>query len=69
MQPHPDRLLGFDASVRALARELYEGVAGAAIISPHGHVSAELLARDAPFGDPAWRFVTPDRYVPRPLHR
>ncbi len=68
MRPHPDRLLGIDASVRALARELYEGVAGAPIISPHGHVSPELLATNAQFADPAALFVTPDHYVTRLLH-
>lgn len=68
MHPHPDRLLGIDASVRRLARELYEGVAAAPIISPHGHVSPELLASGAPFADPAALFVTPDHYVTRLLH-
>ena len=57
-----------DASVRALARELYEGVADAPIISPHGHVSAQLLAENRPFADPAELFVTPDHYVTRLLH-
>jgi glucuronate isomerase len=68
VRPHPDRLLGIDASVRELARELYDGVAGAPIISPHGHVSPELLAGNAPFPDPATLFVTPDHYVTRLLH-
>jgi glucuronate isomerase len=68
VRPHPDRLLGIDASVLALARELYESVAEAPIISPHGHVSPELLASDAPFPDPAALFVTPDHYVTRLLH-
>ncbi len=68
MRPHPDRLLGVDASVRALARELYAGVADAPIISPHGHVSAQLLAENRPFTDPAELFVTPDHYVTRLLH-
>jgi glucuronate isomerase len=68
VRPHPDRLLGIDASVRALARELYESVADAPIISPHGHVSPELLASNAPFPDPAALFVTPDHYVTRLLH-
>ena len=66
--PDPDRLLGIDASVRTLARELYASVARAPIISPHGHVSAELLALDAAFDDPAALFVTPDHYVTRLLH-
>lgn len=68
MRPHPDRLLGIDASVRTLARELYDSVADAPIISPHGHVSPELLASNAPFADPAALFVTPDHYVTRLLH-
>jgi glucuronate isomerase len=68
VRPHPDRLLGIDASVRALARELYAGVADAPIISPHGHVSAQLLAENRPFADPAELFVTPDHYVTRLLH-
>ena len=68
MRPHPDRLLGIDASVRAQARELYESVAGAPIISPHGHISPQVLASNAPFPDPAALFVTPDHYVTRLLH-
>lgn len=66
--PHPDRLLGIDPAVRSLARELYTTVAAAPIISPHGHVSAQLLAENRPFGDPAELFVTPDHYVTRLLH-
>lgn len=68
MPPHPDRLLGIDPATRALARELYRAVADAPIISPHGHVSAEMLAGNRPFGDPAELFVTPDHYVTRLLH-
>jgi glucuronate isomerase len=68
VRPHPDRLLGIDGSVRALARELYASVADAPIISPHGHVSPELLASNEPFPDPAALFVTPDHYVTRLLH-
>ena len=60
--------MGIDASVRALARELYESVADAPIISPHGHISPELLASNTPFPDPAALFVTPDHYVTRLLH-
>ncbi len=54
--------------MRSLASELYEPVAGAPIISPHGHVEAELLAGNRPFADPAELFVTPDHYVTRLLH-
>lgn len=67
-EPHPDRLLGTDEAVRRIARSLYDEVAGAPIISPHGHVSAEMLVANAPFGDPAALFVTPDHYVTRLLH-
>ncbi len=66
--PHPDRLLGVDPAVRALARELHTSIAAAPIISPHGHVSAALLDEDPPFADPAALFVTPDHYVTRMLH-
>ena len=68
MSPHPDRLLGIDASVRGLARELYASVADAPIISPHGHVSSALLASNEPFPDPAALLVTPDHYITRLLH-
>ncbi len=66
--PHPDRLLGIDPAVRELARALYTQVAPAPILSPHGHVSAQMLAQNVPFGDPAALFVTPDHYITRLLH-
>ncbi len=65
---HPDRLLGVEPAVRDLARDLYRRVADAPIISPHGHVSARMLADDEPFSDPAALLVTPDHYVTRLLH-
>ncbi len=68
MPPHPDRLLGIDPAVRALARELYGSVTHAPIISPHGHVSAEMLSINSPFSDPAALLITPDHYVTRLLH-
>ena len=63
-----DRLLGIDPGVRRLARELYKTVCTAPIISPHGHISARMLAENQPFRDPAALFVTPDHYVTRLLH-
>jgi len=66
--PHPDRLLGLDPAARSVARELYDAVAEAPIISPHGHISAEMLATNRSFADPAELFVTPDHYVTRLLH-
>jgi glucuronate isomerase len=66
--PRGDRLLPADPMTRDVARSLYEQVAGAPIISPHGHVPARLLAEDQPFSDPATLFVSSDHYVTRQLH-
>jgi glucuronate isomerase len=68
LRPHPDRVLGADPATLPLARELYRSTATAPIISPHGHVSAAMLAANRPFSDPAELFVTPDHYVTRLLH-
>ena len=64
----PDRLLPAEPAVRSIARDLYQRVAAHPIVSPHGHVPAELLATDRPFGDAAELFVTGDHYVTRLLH-
>ncbi len=68
LAPHPDRLLPADPGARVIARTVYEAVADAPIISPHGHVDAALIADDEPFPDPAALLVTPDHYVLRLLH-
>lgn len=68
LAPHPDRLLPADPGARAVARTVYEAVADAPIISPHGHVDAALIADDRPFADPASLLITPDHYVLRLLH-
>jgi glucuronate isomerase len=68
LAPHPDRLLPADPSIRPLARELYDRLRAAPIISPHGHVDLQLLLTDQPFTDPASLFITPDHYVTRLLH-
>ncbi|HET6165505.1 MAG TPA: glucuronate isomerase [Marmoricola sp.] len=65
---HPDRLLPSETALRDVARRLYEAVRDLPIISPHGHVPAQLLLDDEPFRDPASLFVTPDHYVTRLLH-
>lgn len=54
--------------MRAIARTLYEAVRDLPIISPHGHVPAQLLLDDEHFADPASLLVTPDHYVTRLLH-
>ncbi|MBO0979723.1 glucuronate isomerase [Microbacterium sp. SD291] len=65
---HPDRLFPSDPHTRDIARELYLTVADAPICSPHGHVSASMLADDAPFASPTELLVTGDHYVTRVLH-
>jgi glucuronate isomerase len=68
LQNDPDRLLPIDGATRAIARSLYESVADAPIVSPHGHVDPRLLLDDRPFPDPAELFVRYDHYVTRLLH-
>jgi glucuronate isomerase len=64
-----DRYFSSEPARNALARELYDGVAGLPIVSPHGHVDPRLLAdEDASFGTPADLFIIPDHYVFRMLY-
>ena len=65
---HPDRLLPPEPHLRPIARRLYDAVRHLPIISPHGHVDADVLAQDLPFHDPATLLVSPDHYVTRLLH-
>lgn len=65
---HPDRLLPADPATRGVARELYDAVRDAPIISPHGHVPARWLAEDVAFPDPTALLITPDHYLTRLLH-
>lgn len=65
---HPDRLLPGEPSARSVARRLLESVRDLPIISPHGHVDAQLFVDDDPFPDPTTLLVTPDHYVTRLLH-
>ncbi len=62
------RLFPADPRVRELAADLYDEVAAAPIISPHGHVDPRLLADDIPFSDPSDLLITHDHYVTRLLH-
>lgn len=64
---HPDRALPSEPDVRALAREIYGQTAGLPLVCMHGHVEAEVLDLDLPFGNPAELFVVPDHYVVRML--
>ena len=54
--------------MRSIARDLYDRVASAPILSPHGHVAADSIAADRAFGDPAELFISSDHYVTRLLH-
>jgi glucuronate isomerase len=64
-----DRFFDPDPTQRRIARELYAGVAGSPIVSPHGHVNPRLLAdENASFGTPADLFIIPDHYVFRMLY-
>jgi glucuronate isomerase len=65
---HSQRLLPPDPGVRRIAYDLYSSVRDLPVISPHGHVPAEWLAGDMPFGDPTSLLITPDHYVNRLLH-
>ncbi|WP_077489668.1 glucuronate isomerase [Sinomonas mesophila] len=65
---NPDRLLPADPGTRAIARELLADVEGLPILSPHGHVPAEMIAEDTPFPDPTALLVSPDHYVTRLVH-
>lgn len=44
MAAHPDRLLPFDAGTQAIARGLLVEVQHLPLISPHGHIPAEMIA-------------------------
>lgn len=68
MALHPDRLLPIEPDARAIARRLYDGVAGLPIVSPHGHTDPTWYAEDSAFPDPAALFITPDHYATRMLY-
>lgn len=65
---HPERLLPSDPGVRRVARELLQRVQDLPIISPHGHVDANVIEQNTPFPDPAALLVSPDHYVTRLIH-
>jgi glucuronate isomerase len=65
---HPDRLLPADPAVRAVARDLYQSVAGLPIISPHGHTDPAWFSTNAPFGNATDLLLVPDHYVFRMLY-
>jgi glucuronate isomerase len=64
---HPDRLFPSGSKERTIARELYEGISGMPIVSPHGHTDPKWFAKNEPFSNAAELFLTPDHYVLRML--
>lgn len=64
----PDRLFPADPATRAIARALYDTVAGLPIISPHGHTDPAWFAGNAPFGNATDLLLVPDHYVFRMLY-
>jgi len=65
---HPDRLFPVQEKARDLARQLYQTIASAPIISPHGHTDPEWFSENRSFGDPVSLLITPDHYVLRMLY-
>jgi glucuronate isomerase len=65
---HADRFFDSDASVRSLARTIFERTSRLPIVSPHGHVDPRLLADDSPFPEPTALLILPDHYVLRMLY-
>ena len=50
-----------------LAKELYEEMEKFPIISPHGHVDANLLAENRNWEDAVELLIRPDHYITRML--
>lgn len=67
MMLHPDRLFPADRATRDIARALYDAVAKAPIVSPHGHTDPRWWGENPAFANPAELFVIPDHYVLRML--
>lgn len=65
---HEDRLFPADATVRAVARALYESVRDLPIISPHGHTDPAWFAYNEPFANAAGLLLSPDHYLYRMLY-
>ena len=63
-----DRLFPADASVRAVARDLYEGVRDLPIISPHGHTDPAWFADNQNFSNATELLLAPDHYLYRMLY-
>ncbi|MFL6276531.1 MAG: glucuronate isomerase [Blastocatellia bacterium] len=64
-----DRYFDPDPQQREIARRLYDEVAGASLVCPHGHVDPRMFADpDYSFGTPADLLLIPDHYIFRMLY-
>lgn len=64
---HDDRALPADPATRAAAREIYQQTRALPIVSMHGHVEAQAVDENTPFGNPSELLVVPDHYLVRML--
>ena len=64
---HPDRLFPADAGTRAIARELYAGVAGLPNVSPHRHTDPAGLATNTNWTNATENQLAPAHYIYRIL--
>src|SRR5438128_1779357 len=64
-----DRYFDPDPQQKAIARHLYQAVADAPLVCPHGHVDARMFAdSEYSFGTPADLLLIPDHYIFRMLY-
>jgi glucuronate isomerase len=64
-----DRYFDPDPRQKEIARSLYEQVADAPLVCPHGHVDPAMFADpDYDFGSPAQLLLIPDHYIYRMLY-
>lgn len=64
-----DRYFSSDPTVRSLARKIYESIQTLPILSPHGHVDADLFTDPQKrFPNPTELFIIPDHYIFRMLY-
>src|SRR5205085_4203809 len=64
-----DRYFDPDPRQQEIARHLYQEVAGAPLVCPHGHVDARMFADlNYSFGTPADLLLIPDHYIFRMLY-
>lgn len=64
----PDRLFPSDPTLRSIARELYAGVSGLPIVSPHGHTDPAWFATNLAWTNATELLLAPDHYLYRMLY-